>query len=121
MSWKWSKDCCIRYRNLSFYFVKWADTRTFIGFVGYYFYHPIEQKMFVSKYTFLEKEFVLERRCERKIEINELQEPQIDIQMEQKLEAITFDVHPKTQETQEHCSSGMIRHAKLRYQLFCES
>jgi hypothetical protein len=78
--------------------------------------------MFVSKYTtFLEKEFVLERRCERKIEINELQEPQIDIQMEQKLEAITFDVHPKTQETQEHCSSGMIRHAKLRYQLFCES
>jgi hypothetical protein len=41
--------------------------------------------------------------------------------MEQKLEAITFDVHPKTQETQEYCRSSMIRHAKLRYQLFCES
>ena len=56
--------------------------------------------MFVLKYTaFIEKEFVLERRCERKIEINEVQEPQIDIQMEQKLEAITFDVQLKTQET----------------------
>ena len=56
--------------------------------------------MFVLKYTaFIEKEFVLERRCERKIEINEVQEPQIDIQMEQKLKAITFDVQLKTQET----------------------
>ena len=39
----------------------------------YYFYHLIEQKVFVSKYvTFLKKEFVLEMSSERKKEVNEV-------------------------------------------------
>jgi hypothetical protein len=67
-------------------------------FVVCYFYHLIEQKVFVSKYvTFLEKEFVLEMSNERKIEVNEVQEPQIDIQIEQEPKAITFDVQLETQ------------------------
>jgi len=34
---------------------------------------------------------------ERKIEVNEVQEPQIDIQIEQEPKAITFDVQLETQ------------------------
>jgi hypothetical protein len=37
---------------------------------------------------------------ERKIELKEVQEPQTNIQIESKLEAITFDVQLETQETQ---------------------
>jgi len=39
----------------------------------YYFYHPIGQKMFVSKNaTFLEKEFILEMSNERKIKLEKV-------------------------------------------------
>jgi hypothetical protein len=34
--------------------------------IGYYFYHLVEQKIFVSKYAnFLEKEFVIEMSSNR--------------------------------------------------------
>jgi hypothetical protein len=54
-----------------------SDNCKFVGYlkeyVGYYFYHHIEQKMFVSKYTtFIKKEFVFERNSERKIGVNEV-------------------------------------------------
>jgi hypothetical protein len=49
----------------------------FVGYpkeyVGYYFYHFVGQKMFVSKYaSFLEKEFILEMSSGRKIKLNKV-------------------------------------------------
>jgi hypothetical protein len=74
--------------------------------------------VFVQKYaTFLEKEFVLETSSERKIKLNEVEEPQINIQMEQVFEAITFDTQLETQKTQELYRFGRTRYAQLRYQL----
>jgi len=45
--------------------------------VGYYFYHPVKQNVFVLRYaTFLDKkQIVLERSSERKIKRNEVQVP----------------------------------------------
>jgi hypothetical protein len=74
--------------------------------------------VFVQKYaTFLEKEFVLETSSERKIKLNEVEEPQINIQMEQVSEAITFDTQLETKKTHELYRSGRTRYAQLRYQL----
>jgi hypothetical protein len=42
------------------------------------------------------KEFILERSSQRKIELEEVQESQTDIQMELKLKAITLDVEPES-------------------------
>jgi hypothetical protein len=54
--------------------------------------------VFIQKYViFIEKEFVLETSSERKIKLNEVKEPQINIQMEQVFEAITFDTKLETQ------------------------
>jgi hypothetical protein len=52
----------------------------FVGYlkesIGYYFYHPIEYKVFVSEYvTFLEKQFVLEMSNWREIELKKVQKP----------------------------------------------
>ncbi|XP_070035387.1 uncharacterized protein [Nicotiana tomentosiformis] len=51
----------------------------FIGYpkeiMGYYFYHPSDHKVFVAKRaTFLEREFLLEGNCSRKIELDEVKE-----------------------------------------------
>jgi hypothetical protein len=48
-----------------------SDNCKFVGYptesIGYYFYHLVKKKMFVSKYvTFLEKELVLEMSSGRK-------------------------------------------------------
>ena len=56
----------------------------FIGYpketIGYYFYHPLEQKVFVSKHAvFLEKEFLLKEDSGSKFELDEVQDDQIDI------------------------------------------
>ena len=61
-----------------------ADKCLFIGYPkegkGYQFYHPTEQKVIVSRHaTFLEKEFILEKRNDRTIERGEVQETQIEI------------------------------------------
>jgi hypothetical protein len=43
--------------------------------IGYYFYHFVEQKIFVSKHaTFLKKEFLQKKSNERKIKLEEVQE-----------------------------------------------
>ena len=60
-----------------------ADKCLFVGYHregrGYLFYHPTEQKIFVSRHaTFLEKEFILEKGNGRTIELGEVQETQID-------------------------------------------
>ena len=54
-----------------------TDKCLFVGYpkesIGYLFYHPIEHKVFVSKYaTFMEKEFILERDSGKKIEFGEV-------------------------------------------------
>ena len=60
-----------------------SDKCLFVGYpkktIGYYFYNPLEQKMFVSKHAiFLEKEFLLEEASGSKIELGEVQEPQME-------------------------------------------
>ena len=55
--------------------------------------------MVVSKYViFLKKEFVLERSEERKIDLEEVQEPQTDVQKEPKHKAIILDIIHEAQE-----------------------
>ena len=59
-----------------------ADKYLFVGYprdsIGYLFYHPTEQKVFVSRHaTFLEKEFILQKGSRRNIELKEVQ--QLDI------------------------------------------
>ena len=46
---------------------------------GYYFYNPTEQKVFVLRHaTFLEKEFLQKESSGSKIELDEVQDPQIE-------------------------------------------
>jgi hypothetical protein len=50
-------------------------------------------EMFISKHvTFLEKKIVLERSSRRKIKLKEDKEPQTDIQLKPRHEAIKLDV-----------------------------
>ena len=58
-----------------------SDKCLFVGYPketrGYYFYNPMEQKVFVSRHaTFLEKEFLQTESSESKIEFKEVQDPQ---------------------------------------------
>ena len=47
--------------------------------IGYYFYHPTQQKMFVGRHViFLEKEFIQEGGSGRNIELTEVHGLQID-------------------------------------------
>ena len=47
---------------------------------GYYFYHTSEQKVFVSRHaTFLEKEFLFTESSKSEIELNEVQDPQMEV------------------------------------------
>ena len=57
-----------------------SDKCLFVGYPketrGYYFYNPMEQKVFVSRNaTFLEKEFLLKESSWNEIELNEVQDP----------------------------------------------
>ena len=54
-----------------------ADKYLFVGYpkdsIGYLFYHPTEQKVFVSRHaTFMEKEFILERGSRRNIKLSKV-------------------------------------------------
>ena len=60
-----------------------SDQCLFVGYPketkGYFFYNPLEQKVFVSRNaTFLENEILSERGSGRRVELGEAQEPQID-------------------------------------------
>ena len=49
--------------------------------IGYYFYNPNENKVFVArKAVFLEKEFIFKKNNGSKVELQEVQEPQTPIQ-----------------------------------------
>ena len=57
---------------------------------GYYFYNPSEQKVFVSKHaTILEKEFLQKESCGSKIELDEVHDPQMDMDQPTDPEPIT--------------------------------
>ena len=75
---------CLAYvkRNFGHKLDARADKCLFVGYprdsIGYLFYHPTEQKVFVSRHaTFLEKEFILQKGNGRNIELKEVQ--QLDI------------------------------------------
>ena len=60
-----------------------SDKYRFVGYPketnGYYFYHPIDQKVFVSRHTtFLENEFIQEGSSGRNIELTEVHDLQTD-------------------------------------------
>ena len=62
-----------------------ADKCLFVGYpketIGYLFYHPTKQKVFLSKYAiFMKKEFILERDSAKKIELGEVQDLQMQAQ-----------------------------------------
>ena len=82
------------------------DKSNFMGYPkqikGYYFYHPIEQKVFVSKHAiFLENEILLERSSGSKIELSEVKELQNSINQLDGMEHISnvVGVEQKTQPT----------------------
>jgi len=61
-----------------------SDKCHFVGYpketMSFYFYHPLEQKVFVSKHAvFLEKEFLLKRDNGSKVELDEVQEQQMEV------------------------------------------
>lgn len=62
-----------------------SDKCLFIGYPketrGYQFYHPLEQKVFVSRHAvFLEKEFLLQENSGSVVELDEVQDTPIDIE-----------------------------------------
>ena len=57
---------------------------------GYYFYHTLEQKVFVSKHVvFLEKEFLLKEDSGSKVELDKVHDPQINMDQPTDPESIT--------------------------------
>ncbi|MCR2847897.1 hypothetical protein KN825_14990 [Weizmannia coagulans] len=63
-----------------------SDKCLFVGYPketkGYYFYNPIEKKVFVSQNgVFLEREFLSKRTSGSKISLEEIQDPQNSIQL----------------------------------------
>ena len=50
------------------------------SYIGYLFYHPIEQKVFVSRHAiFMEKKFIQEESNERIIKLSEVQDEQTQV------------------------------------------
>ena len=73
-----------------------SDKCLFVGYpketIGYYFYHTLEKKVFVSKHAiFLEKEFLLKEDSGSKIELDEVHDPQMDMYQPTDPESITHD------------------------------
>ena len=71
------------------------DKCLFVGYpkemIGYQFYNTLEQRLFVSKNPFLEKEFILREDNERKVELSEVQDTLIDTSHLTESEAIIHD------------------------------
>ena len=82
-------------------YVKWtvsnkletkSDKCMFVGFpketIGYQFYNTLDQRLFVSKHVFLEKEFILRGDSGSKVELGEVQDALTDASYLTKPEAI---------------------------------
>ena len=82
---------------------------------GYYFYNPIENKVFVARNgVFLEREFLSKGTSGSKISLEEIQDPQNDIQppMDTQIQQAVVDT---TLPTQVLRRSDRIRHEPERY------
>ena len=92
----------------------------FVGYpknsLGYYFYQPEEQKVFVSRYaTFLERDYVLDRNVEQTVELKEVSKmPQVNT-------SLPDDQIPKPTVAQTPRRSSRIRIPPTRYGLRHES
>ncbi|WP_248789470.1 hypothetical protein, partial [Escherichia coli] len=94
----------------------------FVGYTketkGYYFYNPSEQKVFVARTgVFLEKEFISKGTSGRKVELEEIQEQQGDIEPEMEPEQTPQDVvvQESVPVAQSPRRSGRIRREPERY------
>ena len=72
----WNYPAYVR-RNFRHKLSTRIDKYLFIGYpkesIGYLFYHPTKQKVFVSKHvTFIEKELILKRGSGKNIELGEV-------------------------------------------------
>src|SRR5262249_24233818 len=90
----------------------------FVGYpmesYGYYFYNPVEKKVFVSKTTvFLEKEFLLEENSGSKIELEEVQDHENNDDNLDEPEPAPIEQAPNTQELRK---SDRIRRPPKRYE-----
>ena len=104
-----------------------SDKCLFVGYpkktIGYYFYNPLEQKVFVSKHAiFLEKEFLLEEASGSKIELGEVQEPQIEADQPTCPDPIphTDEVMEESIETQTPRRSIRVRTVPKRYEFLVD-
>ena len=85
---------------------------------GYYFYNPSEQKVFVARTgVFLEKEFISKGTSGRKVELEEIQEQQGDIEPEMEPEQTPQDVvvQESVPVAQSPRRTGRIRREPERY------
>ena len=88
------------------------------GTNGYYFYNPTEKKVFVSNHAiFLEKEFLLKENSGSKIELDEVQEQQtnIDQPIDPTPIARVDEVITKPKTTQGTCSTSRAYGPHERY------
>ena len=99
-----------------------SDRYLFVGYpkdsFGYYFYNPLEQKVFVSKHAvFLEKEFLSKEASGSKFELSEVEDAQTNEQQLIQPEQVTHrdDVTVTTSDTHEIRRSSRIRHVPERY------
>ena len=108
-----------------------SDKCRFVGYPketnGYYFYHPIEQKIFISRHTtFLKNEFIQEGGSGRNIELTEVHDLQINpeisvirLQEDPQSEVSKDEVHP--QYIPPLRRSDRVRQALLRYDFVIEN
>jgi hypothetical protein len=96
----------------------------FVGYpkdsLGYYFYNPTENKVFVSRHaTFLEKEFLLKEASGSSIDLEEIQEPQITTEVGTSTQQMVVEpeqvVVQVTDETQDVRRSSRPRQEPERY------
>ena len=96
----------------------------FVGYpkesIGYLFYHPTDQNLFVSKHvTFIKKVFILERGIGKKIKLGEVQNLQMQAQDEPQLEIFINEVPP--QNTPPLRRLDRVRNAPIRYGFIVEN
>ena len=96
-----------------------SDKCLFVGYPketkGYYFYNPIENKVFVARNgVFLEREFIYKGTSGSKVQLKEVREPQdnIELHVNTHSQQTIVDTPPIAQNL---CRSDRIRHEPERY------
>ncbi|VFQ73283.1 unnamed protein product [Cuscuta campestris] len=113
----WGCDVYVRRLMTSGKLDSKSDRCKFVGYPketkGYEFYHPTDNKIFVARHgTFLEKEFLSAISSGRKVDLEEIREPQ---------EEISIAVEPERQDLVSRpgqvlpCRSDRMRNPSVRY------